>query len=148
MDMGFDAASVVLASISPERIGIATNRRPRSRSELLRRLAAQPGVRHAGLGEFEPLGGSNTPMHVLLSGRETQTTDTERVTPGYFQAVGMTVIRGRGLSREDHQGGPGSPWPTRLGSGGSSPAATPWARASASTRRGRRRRRRPARSRW
>jgi macrolide transport system ATP-binding/permease protein len=104
IEKGVDTAGVVLAALSPDRIGVGDQQAAAFQRELLRHLQAQPGVRHAGLAEFQPLGGSNTPVSILLPGRDSQRTDTERVTPGYFEAVGMTVVRGRGLSRDDHQG--------------------------------------------
>ena len=107
IDTGIDTGGVVLASISPDRLGIGDAQAAAFQRQLLRHLAAVPGLRAAGLAEFEPLGGSNTPVHVVLPGGESQRTDTERVTPGYFEAAGMTVVRGRGLGEQDHQGGPG-----------------------------------------
>jgi predicted permease len=78
---------------------------------VLRELAALPGVRAAGAVNRLPLTGSWWTTGVRLADRP-ENTDGERVstytrpiTPGYFEAMGIRLIRGRGVSRTDVAGG-------------------------------------------
>ncbi len=80
---------------------------------LLQRLAAQPGVVAAGASSMIPLDGNNSDVDFVVEGRPAPTSreeqpvaDYRQITPGYFAAIGMRLLRGRALTDEDRQGTP------------------------------------------
>ncbi len=77
---------------------------------LTERLGALPGVEHVGLTTTLPLGDNNTDTGVRLAG---SAPDAEPLrvwfsmsTPGYLDALGTPVLRGRALSRDERADGP------------------------------------------
>jgi predicted permease len=77
--------------------------------ELLDRLEALPGVDAAGVAACLPLQGwcggnpvfspdSSLPPEAFL-----KVVGLKRVSPGYFRALGMTLMRGRAIERRDHE---------------------------------------------
>jgi predicted permease len=73
-------------------------------------LSTIPGVVTAALCQYSPLSGNNWASSVWLDGRPAPGPDADkvenmvywdRVTPGYFNAIGTQVIEGRGISEED-----------------------------------------------
>ena len=72
------------------------------------RFAALPGVRAAGATSHLPLSGRDGRRGVGIEGRE-PTPDTptrahpRSVTPDYFQAMGITLLSGRGIHRGRHR---------------------------------------------
>jgi putative ABC transport system permease protein len=77
------------------------------------RLRALPGVEDVGLVFGLPLSGLSFSISVYaLDGRTLTSAEQERlgaqirfVTPGYFPTIGMTVLRGRGITPADGAGG-------------------------------------------
>ena len=76
--------------------------------EALRRVAAIPGVRHAALSSQIPLGGFNPPLFVEIEGGDTSgaqpVAQDFQVSPGYFETLGVRVLRGRGFTEADRAG--------------------------------------------
>jgi putative ABC transport system permease protein len=77
--------------------------------ELVRRLDALPGVTHAAVASKLPLqGGSNT--NALVNGETYDPTqqrlqvERSSVTEDYFAAMGLRILKGRGLQTEDRTG--------------------------------------------
>jgi predicted permease len=81
-------------------------------SGLLDRLTAVPGVRHVGATTYLPFGGGNNSSvitivgYTLGSGENPPVPGWNHVNPGYFQAMGIPLLQGRGFSDAD---GPDSP---------------------------------------
>jgi putative ABC transport system permease protein len=82
--------------------------------QLLTRLRALPGVRAAGAINALPLSGGGP---ILVANIEDfpvgpddfpPTFNVRRVTPGYFEAMQITVVEGRGFEDRDHQNRLGS----------------------------------------
>jgi predicted permease len=75
--------------------------------EVLRRVETLPGVQAAGASAALPLsglGGSGTvtiDTQAVPDDRKTPEADWRPVTPGYFKAIGMTLLRGRIFSESD-----------------------------------------------
>jgi putative ABC transport system permease protein len=70
------------------------------------RLAAIPGVRQVGGTSHLPMSGMDSRSGIAVQGYEPAPDTPTRshwraVTPGYFETIGMTIVRGRGLSRTD-----------------------------------------------
>ena len=83
--------------------------RPESRAafyrETLRRVNELPGVERAALSTQIPMGGFNAPLFFDVDGRGASAARTTihsfQVTPGYFETMGIRVVRGRGLTEGD-----------------------------------------------
>ena len=79
------------------------------------RLATQieqmPGVQQAGLASTVPLGASNNDTFVVIDGRPTAREDGRahtwltRANEGYFGAMGVRIVEGRGFESADRAGG-------------------------------------------
>jgi putative ABC transport system permease protein len=107
VDPGFRADGVLAASITlPNgRYPADTQRVPFVR-ELVRRVAALPGVKAAGTTNVVPFSGGGTSTPIAVEGRaEAPGTflqaDWRSVTPGYFAATGVTLKRGRLIAESD-----------------------------------------------
>ena len=80
---------------------------------LLTRLRDQPGVSAAGAVTGLPLRSARGDLNFQIEGRETpagtlsRRADWQVVTPGYFGAMGMRIVRGRDIDGEDGADTPG-----------------------------------------
>jgi putative ABC transport system permease protein len=74
------------------------------------RTKALPGVTAVGFSNFIPLDGSSYGFSFTIRGRpplrpsEQSGTEVRVVTPGFFQAMGTPVVRGRGIETGDQPG--------------------------------------------
>ena len=81
---------------------------------LMESLAATPGVESAGGVTNLPLGTTLGDLSVQIEGRFTpdgepkRRADWQAVTPGYFDTLGMQILRGRGIERRDDENAPGA----------------------------------------
>ena len=112
MDMGFDRDNILLVSIDPARSGYTSARSAIFFDQLLQRLRAQKDVKAAGLASHGTLSGvlpagtrfMNTQMHAagtVTQAGEDRTVHSNVVSPGYFEAVGISLLRGRDFSKSD-----------------------------------------------
>lgn len=112
VDSGFDIASVAVASVDVGRQGYDDERGGRFFDELIRNVEALPGVEAAGLGTILPLGHGGWDTRMFADDRpigpedEGIKTDQNAVSPGYFRAMGVTLVRGRGISEADRADAP------------------------------------------
>jgi putative ABC transport system permease protein len=81
---------------------------PRFFSALVERVAAVPGIEAAGVVSNLPLSGNYDRVGVEIEGRAGDPEDMERyvVSPGYFDAVGLPLVRGRLLTPRDGAAAP------------------------------------------
>jgi putative ABC transport system permease protein len=115
VDPGFETGGTATARIQlvESRYG-EPGRRAALVDELLRRLAALPGVEAAGAATELPLSGQNNDTYFVIEGQApagpggTLDANMRRVSPGYFRALGVPLLRGRGLSERDRAGAPGA----------------------------------------
>ncbi|HEX2187999.1 MAG TPA: ABC transporter permease [Longimicrobiaceae bacterium] len=81
--------------------------------ELLRRVEEVPGVVEAGAVTNLPLASTLGDLNLEIEGRPlpegaaSRRADWQAVTPGYLRAVGMQVLRGRGIEPSDDERAPG-----------------------------------------
>jgi predicted permease len=69
-------------------------------------LRQVPGVERVGFAMYSPMSGDNWSSGISIGGRTPDPDNPtfsswNRVTPGYFEAVGTRVIRGRGIDERD-----------------------------------------------
>lgn len=112
-DMGFDSTNVVTAGvpIPEERYPDAQKLNLYLRS-ITAGIGALPGVRDVAFASALPLQGWGYGMPFQIAGRPTvdranrQVGFFKMVTPSYFRALGMRVLRGRALGNHDLAGAP------------------------------------------
>jgi len=112
-DFGFRPENVVVA-----RVGLPGTRYPDAAARrafaraLDERLGALPGVDAAGLVSPAPLSGFDGDVSFTVEGRplpapgEIETVWYRQATPGYFAAMAIPIVAGRGLSAADTDGTP------------------------------------------
>ncbi len=113
VDPGFDPRGVLTASVmlpqsryagGPELSAFA--------SEALRRVAALPGVTHAGATSSIPMGSNHSDSVIFAEGYQMQPGESVIspslivVTPGYFEAMRIPLKRGRYVDGRDTNGAP------------------------------------------
>lgn len=113
VDVGFDAQPVITASISLP--GIRYNSRAKNTAfmyELRDRLASAPGIAMAGITSSSPMGaggfylGRKMVAEGAGLGPEGEVTiQWSSVTPGYFDALGLRLLRGRDFTVHDDTAG-------------------------------------------
>jgi predicted permease len=112
IEKGFDESNLLLATVDPGLQGYDRARAEAFQATLAERLRAQPGVHAVGFAEMVPLGigdqqrGVSVPGHVPAPG-ENMSFDYNIVTPGYFEAMGIAVLRGRAFNERDDANAPG-----------------------------------------
>jgi putative ABC transport system permease protein len=80
--------------------------------ELVSRLTSLPGVTAVGAANILPLSGGFNGMGFRIDARpaprpgEEPSAETRAVTPGFLAAMGIPVVRGRGLEEGDNTGAP------------------------------------------
>lgn len=112
VDMGFDSTNVITSGLP-----LSSKQYPTAASmtaylrELEQRIAAVPGVRDVAFSSALPLRGWGYGMPFHRGDRELADRAARRsaffkmVSPSYFRTLGITVIRGRGLTERDLKGG-------------------------------------------
>lgn len=115
VDPGFRTDEVLTAQTFLSRARYPS---PESRREFYRRvderLQALPGVRSAGLVSHLPLGEVDLRGDVEVEGRQGLSDDEKvaagfrMVTPGYFETLGIPLLRGRLFGSQDHAGAAGT----------------------------------------
>jgi putative ABC transport system permease protein len=79
---------------------------------LLERIRQVPGIQSAGLTSYLPLSGADNSWAFFIEGRPPlpvgiyNMAKYRPVSPGYFETMGIPVLRGRGFSTADMQSGP------------------------------------------
>jgi predicted permease len=113
VDPGFNTDGVLTASITLPRARYTDDDKLRGfTDEALRRLRALPGVAAVGATDTIPFGGNNNDSVILAEGYQMRPGESLispnriEVTPGYFEAMGVTLVRGRFFDERD---GPTAP---------------------------------------
>jgi predicted permease len=102
VNKGFDDEHVLLVGFLPGEAGLDFDRTFAVYSEILRQVRALPGVRAASLSrESWPLSKARTIQTLIDPSRSRIRALVGVVTPGHFDAVGMTLARGRALTGQD-----------------------------------------------
>ncbi len=108
VDPGFRPDQIVTANLSLPRVGYDTPEKRISFFDLLmERLDGHPQLEDAGAVSILPMAGFDSDVTITLEGRpplafaDQPTAWYRRVTPGYFETVGVEIARGRALSPQD-----------------------------------------------
>ncbi len=105
-NLHFETSNRYLAFFDPQLAGYATEQLTPAYAELERRLLQLPGVKNVGIAMYVPQGQNNWSEDVYAEGRpvpegKEPTSSWDRVTPGYFAATGIPILRGRGITERD-----------------------------------------------
>jgi putative ABC transport system permease protein len=107
VDTGFQTANVLYAEFDVRSAAIPPPRRVAFERRLRERLAAIPGVEAAVDVAIEPVSGNGWNDHVIVDGVVQQPIPYEnRVSPGFFKALGIPFIAGRDFDDRDVAGAP------------------------------------------
>ncbi len=108
VDMGFATENILSFRLNPSPSRYDTpEKRVAFYSELLQGVTGLPGVSAAGATYSLPMAGGSNNWSILIEGQpvanvgEAPANLVQRVTPGYFDALGLTLIRGRLFTRRD-----------------------------------------------
>jgi len=108
---GFDPHGVELAALDLSLAGYTSDTGRVFTRELIQRVRELPGVQSATLAAMVPLGGGGLGLGGLAvpgvqapNGRRFVDADWNVVTPGYFEAMKMTLASGRDFTDADREG--------------------------------------------
>ena len=113
LDPGFRAEGVLTGQITLPSLEYSGEQLPVFSRELLDRMAVLPSVEVAALGTDFPLGGNTSAMFMTIEGRLASDPTGEnrvyshQVSSGFFQALGIPLVRGRSFSSQDAPEAPG-----------------------------------------
>lgn len=116
VDVGFDSDNLLLVRISPRLGGYDQPRATDLYRTLLERLEAIPGVRGVALSQPALLSGSISSTDIYVHGRPAPPARSEDredreiyrlvVSPGFFDVMGIPIVRGRALTDRDDRSAP------------------------------------------
>ncbi len=113
VDPGFNAKDVVRVDVTLPRTRYSDRNRPAAfYKQLLDRVAALPGVESAGAVSNLPLGGGGTDSDFGIEGRPPAEPEHNSVawyssvTPDYFRAMSIRLLRGREFAEADNADAP------------------------------------------
>jgi predicted permease len=107
---GFLQEQRTIVTIEPGLVGYQPNQFTTLYDRIRDSLSRIPGVSAAAVCQYSPLSGNNWATSVWVNGRPAPgpNEDTvekmaywDRVSPGYFHAIGTQIIKGRSISEED-----------------------------------------------
>jgi predicted permease len=106
-DIGLSRSNVLLVFTSPKFAGYQPERLNALYDRILTRINALPGVRSAAISGGPPVSRGTWGSPIDLDGRPTppnENIDTllNRVSPGYFETLGIPLLRGRTIQSEDN----------------------------------------------
>jgi len=113
MDIGFRTENLSMASMDPEAQGYDEARGRQFYKQLTDRVGTLPGVIGVCVASNTPLGFSNSIDDVYFEGRAAGREEEDRTTifsnivgNGYFQTMGIAVLRGREFTERDDESSP------------------------------------------
>jgi predicted permease len=111
-DPGFNVDNLVSMRVDPGALGYNEESGKRFYTELLHRIAEQPGVRSASLTTYLLLGDSNSGIQIIKEGdpeplpNQGIIVDRSLVAPGYLETMGIKLLRGRDFTERDDSKAP------------------------------------------
>jgi predicted permease len=103
-DLGFDANRVLAVTMSLNTRVYGTKEGTHFYSQLLESVSKVSGVRSVGITSFPPMGVTRGEERVLADDETEQdgrVIEGDSVSPGYFQTLGISILRGRTFRAED-----------------------------------------------
>jgi putative ABC transport system permease protein len=110
IDPGFETRGVLVMTVNLGREGYTPERGQLFYEQVVERVAGLAGVQHAAIAQNAPLAGGFL-RSIFPEGQDT--TQQERVLvqvnsvgPGYFDTIGIPLVKGRDFTRDDQDGAP------------------------------------------
>jgi len=106
-NFGVATANRYVLQFDPEGAGYTVERLPALYKEMEDRFAALPGVANVALALYSPLQGNNWGECIIQQGYPAPGPNSkcgatwDRVSPQFLDAIGVPVVRGRGLTEQD-----------------------------------------------
>jgi putative ABC transport system permease protein len=111
---GFDPKNALTMQIALPKFKYPdVNHRAAFFQQVLERMKTLPGVQSVGAITGLPLSGNNSSTSFLIEGRESPAalekplTEYRTISPDYFRAMGIALLKGRDFSSVDHENAPG-----------------------------------------
>jgi predicted permease len=111
IDTGIDEENMALMSFDLRTEGYSPDQAQQFYAQLQEQVAALPGVTSVTLAERVPLDGRFARRFIVVDGYtpaagEDMELNFNGVSPGYFDAMGIRLVRGRGFTAADRMGAP------------------------------------------
>jgi predicted permease len=111
VDAGFDAHNVMVANVNVLAAGIPKEGRPALFADMLEGVRQVPGVSAAASSVLTPISHTTWDESIYPIGRQAKSEEEEnvylnRVSPGYFHAMGTPLLLGRDFSEHDSLASP------------------------------------------
>jgi putative ABC transport system permease protein len=107
VDPGFDTRHVLTLRLDAGLAGLSPEDGRRLVERLVERVGAVPGARAAGVAQLVPLGFGDLQRSLFVEGRAYGSPEDglpvnfNRIGPGFFEALGIGLLRGRGFGPQD-----------------------------------------------
>ena len=108
-DLGFDPQHVLNIALDPGLAGYNQTQSYEFVDSVLERVRALPGIESASVADTVPMGGKNSGGYVQIEGsvaapgQHAPGAGYNTVSLGYFETMGIRLLRGRGLKETDKQ---------------------------------------------
>jgi predicted permease len=106
-NFGIQTANRYVVHLDPAGAGYSVDRLPALYRQIEDRFSALPGVASVGMAVYSPLEGDNWSDSIFVQGHPLPRPNTEswatwdRVNPGFLDTIGVSVLRGRGITAQD-----------------------------------------------
>ncbi|MCI0486611.1 MAG: ABC transporter permease [Blastocatellia bacterium] len=112
LDLGFDNRNILLMSVDLSKQGYTRERGQEFYRQLIERAGSLPGVRSVAWASVPPVNAGGSRATVDIEGYTPQTDEEMELNfltigPGYFQTLGIPIVRGREFNEQDKPGTPG-----------------------------------------
>ena len=111
-NFGIATSNRYVLHFDPQGAGYTIDRVPGLYRQLQERFSALPGVASVGMALYSPLEGDNWGECVIQQGHPAPGPNDkcgstwDRVSPGFLNAMGVPIVRGRGISEQDTANSP------------------------------------------
>jgi predicted permease len=105
-DFGFDTTNRIMVDVNSPPASYTPEHLQSLYTQLHDRIAQIPGVERVALATYTPFT-DNWGEGIVVEGKDNKLltddvgTSWDRVAPGYFEAVGQSIVRGRGIEQQD-----------------------------------------------
>jgi predicted permease len=106
-DFGFAQEGRTIVKISPGLAGYSSEQLTNLYQRIETSFSSIPGVSSVGISQYSPMSGNNWGAQVWVDGRPAPGPHDEngafwdRVTPGFLNAVGSSILAGRNIAKQD-----------------------------------------------
>jgi predicted permease len=112
IDIGFQPEGLAVLSTELDMLGYSAERGRTFWEQAMERIRALPGIEAAAIAERSPFAINYNRNNIFFPGRSGPgdhgfVIDVTRVSPGYFQTLGVPILQGRGFTPADTPDSPG-----------------------------------------